>query len=295
MEHSKLIDGCAMKQIGRRGFIILALTTIVTISLGLASRVFGRKRLRFPYLNSALLATEYATLAAQPGWRASQIVVAPGVSLNGLVRRPQAANAPWVLFYQGNDPHMLKVGQAFLTGLGSALDWGLAIFAYRGYDSSAGEPNLPDLAADAPEIIAQLCSTEHIQRQQVHVVGFSIGGHLAVRAMVDAARLQPKPASLTLLAPVNDIVMVPRSLFERIDPGDDFQTTPFLDSVPAPVLVIQGTADEALLGPGQGRAIAETLGPRAQYIELPGVGHIALLRNERVFTSVRDFISANRK
>jgi pimeloyl-ACP methyl ester carboxylesterase len=280
-----------MKQIGRRGFVILGLAVIATVSLGLYHRIFGRKRLRFPYLNSSLPAPEYAALAAKPGWSASQIVVAPGISLKGLVRRPKAVDAPWVLFYQGNDAHMLRVGQAFLSGLASDHDWGLAIYAYRGYDSSAGEPHVTHLAADAPEIITQLCSTEHVEPSRVHVVGFSIGGYLAVRAVAAAARFQSKPASLTLLAAVNDIVMVPRSFFERLDSGDDFQTTPFLDAVPAPVLVMQGTADEALLGPEQGRAIAAKLGARAHYVELPGVGHSALLSSETVFTTTRNFIT----
>jgi pimeloyl-ACP methyl ester carboxylesterase len=280
-----------MKKIGRRGFIILATVTIAAISLGIVQRIFGRRQLRFSYLNKPLPAPEYAALAAKSGWSASQIVVAPSISLNGLVRRPEAADAPWVLFYQGNDADMLRVGQAFLSGLAADRDWGLAIFAYRGYDSSAGQPHLPDLAADAPEIIAQLCATEHVERSRIHVVGFSIGGHLAVRATAVAAQLQPKPASLTLLAPVNDIVMVPRSFYERLDAGDDFQTSPFLAAIPAPVLLIQGTADEALQGPEQGRAIANRLGTRAQYVELAGIGHIALLSSDKVFATTRDFIS----
>src|SRR5882757_5221027 len=127
------MGGFAMKQIGRRGFVILGLAAITAVTWGLSRRVFGRKRLRFPYLNSSLATPEYAALAAKPGWSECQVVVAPGISLNGLVRRPKAVDAPWVLFYQGNDAHMLRVGQAFLSGLASDRDWGLAIYAYRGY------------------------------------------------------------------------------------------------------------------------------------------------------------------
>ena len=281
-----------MNKLGRRGFLTLGLVTIAAASAGVLSRVVGRKRLRFPYLSGSLAASEYQALAAMPGWKASRIPVAPGIALNGLVRPPQAADAPWVLFYQGNDASMLRSGQAWLSALAGERDWGLAIYAYRGYDSSAGEPVLKDLAADAPEILAQLCATEQVERSHVHVVGFSIGGHLAVRAVAGAVKTPPPPASLTLLAPVDDIVMVRRSFYQRFDPGDDFQTRPFLDAIPAPVLVVQGTADEALIGPDQGRAIAAALGSRARYIELPDVGHIALLSNERVFAAVRDFISA---
>jgi pimeloyl-ACP methyl ester carboxylesterase len=263
------------------------------VSLGVFGRFLGKKRLRFPYLTGAITGEEYRALAAQPGWIANQIEVAPGIRLNGLVRRPKAPDAPWVLFYQGNDRTMLRVGQAFLSRLSAERDWGLAIYAYRGYDSSDGVARLPELAADAPEILAQLCRAEGLDRSRVHLVGFSIGGHLAVRAMAAAARLSPRPRSLTLLAAVDDIVMVPQSFYQKLDPGDDFQTRPFLDAVPAPVLVVQGTADDALLGPDQGRAIAAKLGDRARYVELAGVGHLALLDNPASIAAAREFIAAH--
>jgi len=271
------------------------MAAIVALVVGVFGRVLGSKRLRFPYLNGSTAPAQYQALAAQPGWAARQITVAPGVRLNGLVRRPKAADAPWVLFYQGNDAEMLKVGQAFLSRLGDTRDWGLAIYAYRGYDSSEGVPRLPVLAADAPEILAQLCATEQIDRGRVHLIGFSIGGHIAVRAMVSAARLSPKPPSLTLLAPVDDIIMVPRSFYDKLDPGDHFYTSPFLADIPAPVLVVQGTKDEALGGPEQGHAIATALGSRARYVELAGVGHVALMENDASLAAVRQFIEANSK
>lgn len=280
-----------MNKIGRRGLVALGLVVIATASLGLSRRILTRNLPRFPYETKPLPAPEYAALAAKPGWRASQISVAPDISLNGLIRRPKAADSPWVLFFQGNDSDMLSTGQAFLSALAADRDWGLAIYAYRGYDSSGGEPRLTDLAADAPQVITQLCSLEAIDRSRVHIIGFSIGGHLAVRAMAVAAQTEPRPASLTLLAAVNDIVMVPRSLFSRLDPGDHFQTQPYLSAIPAPVLVIQGTADEALRGAGQGRAIAAALGERSRYIELPGVMHKALLSNETALATIRGFIS----
>jgi len=284
-----------MFQLNRKGWLVLGFAAVMALSLGVFARVFGPKRLRFPYLTGSIAPAEYQVLAARPGWSARQISVAPGIRLNGLVRRPQAADAPWVLFYQGNDAHMLKVGQAFLSSLAGPRDWGLAIFAYRGYDSSDGVARLPLLAADAPEILAQLCATEKVDRARVHVVGFSIGGHLAVRAMAVAARQAPKPASLSLLAPVDDITMVPRSFYDKFDPGDDFITRPYLADIPAPVLVVQGTADEALKGPEQGRAIAAALAERARYVELPGAEHVALMTNEPALSATREFIEAHSK
>ncbi len=282
-------------RLGRRGVVILGLAAIIGLSLAVVGRFVGRTRLRFTYLTGTLPAGEYRGLSSQPGWSASRITVAPGVGLNGLVRRPQAQDAPWVLFYQGNDANLLRVGQAFLKRIGADRDWGLAVYAYRGYDSSDGTPHYADLAADAPQILEQLCESEHIDRSRVHLVGFSIGGHFAVRAMDVAVTLRPRPASLTLLAAVNDIVMVRRSLFQRFDPGDDFQTEPYLGAIPEPVLVVQGTADEALAGPGQGRAISARLGARARYLELSGAGHVALMSDPAAIAATREFIAAHSK
>ena len=98
------------------------MAAIAALALGVFGRVFGPKRLRFPYLNQALAPAQYQALASQPGWATRQIAVAPGVRLNGLVRRPKAPDAPWLLFYQGNDAEMLKVGQSFLSRLSAERD-----------------------------------------------------------------------------------------------------------------------------------------------------------------------------
>jgi pimeloyl-ACP methyl ester carboxylesterase len=268
----------------------------VLASLGpLAARFFGRTRLRFPYLATAMSDARYAELSSKPGWAASQVQVAPGIRLRGLLRKPSDSHAPWVLFYPGNDASQLLMGQRFLSRLAGEQDWGLGVYAYRGYDSSDGKPELSALASDAPVTLKQFCAAQGIATNQVNVVGFSIGGHFAVHAVRGAAAAHTPAAGLTLLASVDDIVMVPPSRWLKLSPGDDYQTRPLLDGVPAPVLVVQGAADAALAGPGQGQAIAAALGARATYVERPGIGHEALLEDEDTLAKVRSFVVAQSK
>jgi pimeloyl-ACP methyl ester carboxylesterase len=284
-----------MKARLRKGLALLGLGTLVTIAVGLYPRFVGRNRLRFPYLSGPIATAEYQRLAALPGWKPARLAVAPGVGLNGLVRRPAAENAPWVLYFPGNDATQLARGQAFLSRLRAEQDWGLAVFAYRGYDSSDGTPTISDLAADAPNIVLELCKAEKLTPSRMHVIGFSIGGYLAVRATSALTAAQEPPASLTLLASVNDIVMVRNSRWAKLDPGDDLRTQPFLAEVREPVLIVQGGADETLGGPVQGKAIASTLGQRARYVELPGVGHNSLIKSEAAVQEVRAFIAGHGK
>jgi pimeloyl-ACP methyl ester carboxylesterase len=266
---------------------------VLSLLFPLYQRLLGPKRLRFPYLARPIAGDVYAALAAKPGWSKSQIEVAPGIKLNGLVRRPSAKAAAWVLFYPGNDESQLERGQAFLIRLAAEADLGLAVFAYRGYDSSQGKAELASIRGDAPEILARLCEAEGIPAGRVHVAGFSIGGHFAVHAARGAALRGQPAASLTLWAPVNDVVMYQPSPWEKLSPGEDYQTQPLLADVPAPVLVLQGTADSALHGPAQGQAVAKALGTRARYEEFAGVDHVPLLSFEPALAAMRAFLRAS--
>jgi pimeloyl-ACP methyl ester carboxylesterase len=269
----------------------LGVVLMILMASPIYERFFGRTRLRFPYLSRPIPAATYAALAAKPGWAKAELEVAPGITLRGLVRRPSANDKPWVLFYPGNDESQLERGQGFLNRVGRELDLGLAVFAYRGYDASDGKSELAALRADAPEILAKLCQKEGIAPAQVHVAGFSIGGHFAVHAVRGAAERGRRAATLTLLAPADDIVMYQPSRFAKLSAGEDYQTRPFLAGVPAPVLVLQGAADQTLDGATQGRAIAEALGERAKYVELAGVGHVAILDNGPALAAMREFVT----
>src|SRR5215471_16107806 len=142
-----------MRSLLRKGLTVFGIAALLAIPLGFYPRFFGRKRLRFTYLTGQLAPAEYQSLASKPGWSAANVTVAPGIKLMGLVRRPAGKDAPWIVYYPGNDAMQLRRGQAVLSRVGDGKDWGLAVFAYRGYDSSDGVPLLRDLADDGPRIL----------------------------------------------------------------------------------------------------------------------------------------------
>lgn len=279
----KLLLGCAALGVG----------LVAAMALPRYERFFGRKRLRFPYLSQPIPAATYAALAAKPGWSKAEIVVTDGLTLRGLVRPPGSKDKPWVLFYPGNDESQLERGQGFLARVGGDADLGLAVFAYRGYDASDGKSELAGIRADAPLILTRLCDMQGIKPAQVHLVGFSIGGYVAVQAARGAVQSGQRACTLTLLASVDDIVMYQPSRFEKLSVGDDYQTRPYLGEVPAPVLVLQGAADLTLDGAAQGRAIAQALGERAKYVEFAGVGHVPLLEEPGALRAMSEFFAAH--
>ncbi len=279
-----------------RGFM-LAGTALATVLLCgaaglLYARFVGSSQLRFVYSAAPLESTAYARMASAPGWAADEIEVAGGVSLRGLVRRPTSANAPWILYYPGNDATQLATSQKFLTRVLGEQDYGLAAYAYRGYDASGGTLDGAEHSADATRIIRHLTTRHHVAPERIHVVGFSLGGYFAVTAAEALARDKTPAASLSLLASIDDISMVRPSLWQRLDPGHGYVTSELFNDVSGPVLVLQGDADEAFHGPSQGRALAAGLGARGRYLELPGVGHSALLENDKAIAELRAHIAS---
>jgi pimeloyl-ACP methyl ester carboxylesterase len=241
-----------------------------------------RERIRsFDYYAAPLAPEAYAALAARPGWTASTIDVEPGITLRGLVHPPAAEGAPWVLFFPGNGPGQLAQSQGYLDRLRGDRPWGMAVWSYRGFDGSGGAPGRDAILADAVKVLDQLCAREHVTRERVRLVGFSLGSHVAASTAARAARDGGRIASLTLLASPS-----------VIDVKDErYDTLALLPDLAGPVLVIHGAADEAL-PVAQGRAVAAHLGDRVRWLELPRVGHEGILDAAPALDAVRGFVES---
>jgi pimeloyl-ACP methyl ester carboxylesterase len=267
---------------------------LLSLPLDLTRRLLGRGRRRFVYLTGRPDPALQRERLARPGWSATELALDGSFSAHALVRRPPAPDAPWLVFLPGNDSDQLAQGQAFLSHF-EELPWGLLTLGYRGFDASEPAPRLSALTRDAQRLLPILCQAEGIQPSSLHVVAFSLGGYLACAAVSAASTEQLRPATLTLLASVYDVVMVRASRWQKLDPGERCQTRPLLGALPGPVLLMQGTNDEAFLGAREGRALAAALGSRARYLELEGVGHVELLSNPQTFAELRSFVGSHAK
>src|SRR6185369_16969911 len=233
-----------------------------------------------------LSAADYAALAAKPGWQAQQIKVAPGIELRGLVREPAAPAGPWVMFFSGYSPNVLRDGQQFLDALCAERGWGGIVLAYRGYDSSGGTPDSKTLIDDGFKAYRALLADRKVPSRAVHLVGFSMGTSMAAGVAAQASA-QP-PGSLTLLAPMTLLYHGDR-LQLRLH---RYETLKWLPQIANPVLVIHGVKDTTL-PVGNGRIVAEALGSRATLLELPDVGHLELPQTPAALDAIRGFIVAH--
>jgi pimeloyl-ACP methyl ester carboxylesterase len=263
----------------------------VVVALAAVLGAFGYLRLheqpRFVYMVRPLSDADYAALAAKPGWREQRLTVATGVELRGLRREPARPGGPWILYFSGNSPRMLSESQQILDGLCAEQGWGGVIWAYRGYDSSAGAPDPAALTADGFTAYLQLLSEEKIQPSAVNVVGFSLGTSIA--AAVAAQAHQQPPATLTLLAPMTVLYMGQRTQLRL----DHYETSKWLERIASPTLVVHG-AHDTTLKVEYARAVATALGSRARLLEMPDLGHPDLPMSQTVQAAVRAFISEHR-
>lgn len=273
----------------RTGAALLAAGVVVASVLARpALERRAHPRPRFTYSNAPLAEAAYAELAARPGWVRASLVAGEGVALRGLVRKPTVADRPWVVFFAGNDATLLARGQRVLESLRGDRDWGLVVYAYRGYDSSPGSLRPEALAADGARILDQVLEGERTQPSRVHLVAFSLGGYPALAAARHAAAAGQPVGSVSLMASIVEAEMVRSAWAARVAMGDVYDVTPLLADVPAPVLIVHGSRDEAL-GVGTGRDLAARLGPRARYVEIAGAGH-QLTENDAALGAVRTMI-----
>jgi pimeloyl-ACP methyl ester carboxylesterase len=269
-------------------FKIVMGTVALALAVAVGTLVLLRSRMlpRFPYMARPLSDVDYAAMAAQPGWHSKRLTVAPGIELRGLVREPTAPDKPWVMFFNGNSPQMLREGQRVLDGLCAQQGWGGMVWAYRGFDSSGGTPDPAALEDDGFKAYNALLAERKVNPAAIHLVGFSLGTGIAA-AVAARARSEP-PASLTLLAPMTWLYLGERTQLRL----HRYETSKWLQQITSPVLVIHGQSD-ATLGVENGRAVAQLLGKRARLLEVPGLGHYELAMSAAAQEATREFVSQN--
>ena len=243
----------------------LALALVVLLAVGgglVASRLFGKKLLRFPYL------TGPAQSVLPAGWDVRTLDVG-GATLRYAVRPPRGA-ATWLVFAPGNDERQLQQGATFLSRVAGEADVGLLTFAARGYDGSTGTPSPDVVEADALRVMEAV----KLEPRDTTLIGYSLGSFTAVRAAAAWSRGGRPPRKLVLLAAATELAMLPQVPWAKALQGDVYEQGSTLAGVTCPVEVQHGVADAAL-PPSMGEALAAQAKVKA--VLLDGVDHAGIL------------------
>ncbi len=265
--------------------ILIAIAVVVPVLLAAAC---GRALLYYP---TVLPPDSLRVLSSQPGWHHEVIVSEEGITLVGLVRPPDD-RAPWVIFFGGNAMG-LAAGQSILDLVAGTAPWGLAVWAYRGYDGSDGKPTEEGLHTDARAQAEYLRATYGVAADRLVIMGQSLGTGVAARLAAILASNGTPPAALVLLSPYTSMAQVFDDQVPLIPVGwaapDPYRTDKILAQLAAPVVIIHGS-DDTLIRPEHGRKIKNALGDRAVLLELDRRSHNDLWEDPRTVDAIRELV-----
>jgi pimeloyl-ACP methyl ester carboxylesterase len=215
--------------------------------------------------------------------RTRAVVIAPGATLRGYRYAGGRPRAPVLLLFggSGNLVRRHDRAQRALARYASAL----VTYDYRGYGYSSGPAHFADLLADA------LREYDALHEKRVVVLGYSMG-----TAVAEYVAERRHVTALILAAPWTNLVATD----EYEDPKHVYRLTPaaakdadeigMVKRIRAPLLVFQGTRDDAI-PPSQGPALEQiAASPEKGFIPIVGAKHDWLLENPQAQRAVGDFL-----
>jgi len=273
----------------RHAAIVAAVMIVSSVAAPIVgTAIWGRA---FLYHPTQVPPEELDAAADRPGWRRDHLEVDVRVRLQGLVRDPRAAGAPWIVFFGGNATSLVA-SQAFVESM-APHGWGLAAFAYRGYDGSGGQPRESALEADAVRVVEHVLAAGAIPARRVVLVGYSLGTGIAAATAAALETRGTPPGALVLLAPYTSIASIYDAKVPVVPVGwivpDPYRTDALVPRLRGiPTLIVHGSRDR-LIPPEQGRALAAALRPDSTYVEVPGTAH-QICDDPRAGRAVREFV-----
>jgi uncharacterized protein len=219
----------------------------------------------------------------------SRITLAvPGALLRGYGYAGANPKDPILVMFGGSG-NLIERHDAAARGFArhaSAVIW----YDYRGYGFSTGTAHYETLRSDALQIF------DAVARQhpgaKIVVLGYSMGTSIA-----DYVAIHREPAGVILAAPWDDILGVlaysdPKHRYELTPQArSDFDETAMVQHITVPLLVFQGTKDDAI-PPTQGAAL-EQISPASdkRFVPIEGAKHNGLLEQPQSQAAVAAFLA----
>lgn len=221
-----------------------------------------------------------------------------GAALRGWSYAGTDPALPAVVLFNGNGA-TIEDGDSFYRTM-AAQGPRVVVFDYRGYGFSGGSADVTAFERDA---LAVYDAVAKDAGRGVVVYGFSMGApiaayvaaHRPVAGLILAAALANAREALPVFARRQG---APESIARALVPAPDaeaaFDDLGFVARSTAPLLVLHGTADEAV-PIAQGREVlAASASARKRFVELPNTGHNGTVGAAAALEAVRQFMTSLR-
>jgi uncharacterized protein len=180
-----------------------------------------------------------------------------------------------------------------------AAGFNVLTFDYRGYGRSDGKPSLDGVVADTRAALAYLRQRNDIDAKRLAVIGQSLGGATAVRAVAD------DDAGIRLLIVDSAFSSYRGIALEAANDGPQWLTRLLIADLPdekrdpvaaaarvrTAALVIHGDRD-SIIGQHHGKALLDAVAGPKQWIGIAGGAHIDAFMRPEIRERVRESLAA---
>jgi fermentation-respiration switch protein FrsA (DUF1100 family) len=231
------------------------------VALALGARFLERRLMYFPDTarfnpaRAGLAGVEEVVLGTPDGER---VIIWSGAAQRG---------QPTILYFHGNGGSLESRSERIRKYM--ARGFGMFMMSYRGFSGSSGSPSEAANVGDA-KLAYDTLVARGVDPADIIVYGESLGSGVAVQVAAEK-----RVAGVILDAPYTSMVdlaslhypQLPRWLMR-----DRYETTQFIGTVTAPLLIVHGEEDD-VVPVTRGRALFEAANAPKEIATLPGAGH----------------------
>ncbi len=208
-------------------------------------------------------------------------------NLHGWLSKSQSEQPYKLIIYFGGNAeevsHMLL--QAPIIG-----DWAMLLINYPGYGKSEGKPGEKSFFKSALEIYDYAVSRDDIDKDNIVLMGRSIGTGSAVFLAQER-----KAKAVVLISPFESIKAVAQSSMPFLPVGlllkHKFESKKYAGNIAAPMLAFYGTNDH-IIPPKHSKKLMEYWKGEAQLIKLPGYGHNDIFQSTQLWEETNKFLNS---
>ena len=264
----------------------LALGSLVLAAAGSLLWLGARRhRDRFQYHTSGSDA-QLASVLTGSSYERREVMTAPGVTLQLIVRRAPSDSDPFLVLFPGNAERQLSPSLPIVESLRANHAAGAAVVSYRGFEGSTGTPSPRAAAHDARAVLDYLHRELGISGKRLILIGYSMGSGIALRIAAELAQRGQEPMALVMLSPFWRLELGPAGWLGPLLPSEFYTVEEVIPYLRSRAVIVGGAQDGALPVAKHARPLVAALGGRARYAELQGAGHADYLQDRSVMDRI---------
>ncbi len=201
------------------------------------------------------------------------------------VKNSNSEKSNLLIYFGGNAEELSRV----IPKMSRLSQWSVALINYRGYGMSEGTAVETTLYSDSTEIYDYFASREDVNKNNIVVMGRSIGTGVATYLAAN------RDASAVILStPYDSLVSVVQKRCPIL-PVDlilshKYDSIGRADSIKIPLLIIAGTEDK-IIPTWHSRKLKEAWGGKVFYQEISGEDHNSIDDVDEYWNKIREFLS----